>query len=220
MNQETDTKDLPEIIPIFPLDKCVLLPKAILPLNIFEPRYLEMIDDAMKKNKYIGIIQPSITKKKKIDTERVGCLGKVSTYVENDDGTLIIKLTGVCRFNIIEEIENKVSYREMRVAYDAFNDDLVIEDNTDTIDREKLLNVISDYLNVNDLTTDWSVITDTDTDILINAFAMLSPFTAKEKQALLEARNIENRSEILIALSEISIASRNDKKSNFNFLRL
>tara|TARA_Y100001936_G_C15919791_1_gene583358 strand:- start:184 stop:837 length:654 start_codon:yes stop_codon:yes gene_type:complete len=215
MNQETDTKDLPEIIPIFPLDKCVLLPKAILPLNIFEPRYLEMIDDAMKKNKYIGIIQPSITKKKKIDTERVGCLGKVSTYVENDDGTLIIKLTGVCRFNIIEEIENKVSYREMRVAYDAFNDDLVIEDNTDTIDREKLLNVISDYLNVNDLTTDWSVITDTDTDILINAFAMLSPFTAKEKQALLEARNIENRSEILIALSEISIASRNDKKSNF-----
>ena len=215
MNQETNIKDLPEIIPIFPLDKCVLLPKAILPLNIFEPRYLEMIDDAMKKNKYIGIIQPSITKKKKIDTERVGCLGKVSTYVENDDGTLIIKLTGVCRFNIIEEIENKVSYREMRVAYDAFNDDLVIEDNTDTIDREKLLNVISDYLNVNDLTTDWSVITDTDTDILINAFAMLSPFTAKEKQALLEARNIENRSEILIALSEISIASRNDKKSNF-----
>ena len=103
----------------------------------------------------------------------------------------------------------------MKVTYHAFNDDLLLDDNTDTIDREKLLNVISDYLNVNDLTTDWSVITDTDTEILINAFAMLSPFTAKEKQALLEATNIENRSEILIALSEISIASRNNKKNNF-----
>ena len=215
MNQETDIRNLPEVIPIFPLDKCVLLPKAILPLNIFEPRYLEMIDDAMKKNKYVGIIQPSVSKRKKSDTERVGCLGKISTYVENDDGTLIIKLTGICRFNIIEEIENRAPYREMKVTYHAFNDDLLLDDNTDTIDREKLLNVISDYLNVNDLTTDWSVITDTDTEILINAFAMLSPFTAKEKQAMLEATNIENRSEILIALSEISIASRNNKKNNF-----
>jgi len=215
MDQETNIKDLPSIIPIFPLNKCVLLPKAILPLNIFEPRYVEMIDDAMKKNKYIGIIQPSINRKKKSDTELVGCLGKISTYVENDDGTLIIKLTGVCRFNILEEIDNKVSYREMKVTYDAFNDDLAVDENTITIDREKLLNVISDYLNVNDLTTDWSVITDTDTEILINAFAMLSPFSATEKQALLEASNIENRSEILIALSEISIASRNNKKSSF-----
>ena len=215
MSQELDTKNLPKIIPIFPLDKCVLLPKAILPLNIFEPRYLEMIDDAMKNNKYIGIIQPSIRKGKKSDTELVGCLGKISTYVENEDETLIVKLTGVCRFNVLEEIESKSMYREMRVTYDNFNDDLHIDDNTDTIDREKLLNVISDYLNVNDLTTDWSVITDTDTDILINAFAMLSPFSAKEKQALLEATNIENRSEILIALSGISIASRGNKKSNF-----
>jgi len=215
MSQELDTKNLPKIIPIFPLDKCVLLPKAILPLNIFEPRYLEMIDDAMKNNKYIGIIQPSIRKGRKSDTELVGCLGKISTYVENEDETLIVKLTGVCRFNVLEEIESKSMYREMRVTYDNFNDDLHIDDNTDTIDREKLLNVISDYLNVNDLTTDWSVITDTDTDILINAFAMLSPFSAKEKQALLEATNIENRSEILIALSEISIASRGNKKSNF-----
>ena len=174
-----------------------------------------MIDDAMKKNKHIGIIQPSISQRKNSDTERVGCLGKISTYVENDDGTLIIKLTGICRFNTIEEIENKMSYREMKVTYHALNDDLTLDDNTDTIDREKLLNVSSDYLNVNDLTTDWSVITDTDTEILINAFAMLSPFTAKEKQALLEATNIENRSEILIALSEISIASRNNKKNNF-----
>jgi hypothetical protein len=90
-----------------------------------------------------------------------------------------------------------------------------LNDPIKSIDRDKLLNVISDYLNVNDLTTDWSVITDTDTEILINAFAMLSPFSSEEKQALLEAKNIENRSEILIALSEMSIASRNDKKNNF-----
>ena len=102
----------------------------------------------------------------------------------------------------------------MKVDYHDFIDDLNLEEVSNSIDRNKLLNVISDYLNVNDLTTDWSVITDTDTEILINAFAMLSPFSAKEKQALLEASNIENRSEILIALSELSIASRN-KNNNF-----
>ena len=102
----------------------------------------------------------------------------------------------------------------MKVDYHDFKEDLNLEEVSNSIDRNKLLNVISDYLNVNDLTTDWSVITDTDTEILINAFAMLSPFSAKEKQALLEASNIENRSEILIALSELSIANRN-KNNNF-----
>ena len=102
----------------------------------------------------------------------------------------------------------------MKVDYHDFIEDLNLKEISNSIDRDKLLNVISDYLNVNDLTTDWSVITDTDTEILINAFAMLSPFNAKEKQALLEASNIENRSEILIALSELSIASRN-KNNNF-----
>ena len=215
MTKKISLEGLPEIIRIFPLDKCVLLPKAILPLNIFESRYLEMIEDAMKSDKYIGIIQPSISKKEDSDTEEVGCLGKISTYVENDDGTLIVKLTGVCRFNINEKLDSDKAYKQMRVSYNQFKDDLKLNDPIKSIDRDKLLNVISDYLNVNDLTTDWSVITDTDTEILINAFAMLSPFSSEEKQALLEAKNIENRSEILIALSEISIASRNDKKNNF-----
>ena len=215
MIKEISLEGLPEIIRIFPLDKCVLLPKAILPLNIFEPRYLEMIEDAMKSDKYIGIIQPSISKKENSDTEEVGCLGKISTYVENDDGTLIVKLTGVCRFNINEKLDSDTAYNQMRVSYNQFKDDLKLNDPIKSIDRDKLLNVISDYLNVNDLTTDWSVITDTDTEILINAFAVLSPFSSEETQALLEAKNIENRSELLIALSEMSIASRNDKKNNF-----
>jgi len=214
MNQIISIENLPEVVPIFPLNKCVLLPKAILPLNIFEPRYLEMIEDAIKSDKYIGIIQPSIDKKKKSETENVGCIGKISTYVENDDGTFIVKLTGICRFKTIEEVFSDKLYRKMKVDYHDFIEDLNLEEISNSIDRDKLLNVISDYLNVNDLTTDWSVITDTDTEILINAFAMLSPFNAKEKQALLEASNIENRSEILIALSELSIASRN-KNNNF-----
>ena len=206
--------DLPEGIPVFPLPKAVLLPRSRLPLHIFEPRYLEMIEDAIKSDKYIGIVQPSIDKKKKSETENVGCIGKISTYVENEDGTFIVKLTGICRFKIIEEVLSEKLYRKMKVDYHDFIDDLNLEEVANSIDRNKLLNVISDYLNVNDLTTDWSVITDTDTEILINAFAMLSPFSAKEKQALLEASNIENRSEILIALSELSIASRN-KNNNF-----
>jgi Lon protease-like protein len=212
MTKEIIFEELPEIIPIFPLDKCVLLPKAILPLNIFEPKYLQMIEDAIKSGKYIGIIQPSISKEENNDTEKVGCLGKISTYVENDDGTLIVKLTGICRFNILEKLKSNKKYKQMKVSYQLFKGDLQMNDPIKSVDRDKLLNVISDYLNVNDLTTDWSIITDTDTEILINAFAMLSPFSSKEKQALLEATNIENRSEILIALSEISIASRNNKK--------
>ncbi|MDG2187166.1 MAG: LON peptidase substrate-binding domain-containing protein [Hyphomicrobiales bacterium] len=215
MTKEIIFEELPEIIPIFPLDKCVLLPKAILPLNIFEPKYLQMIEDAIKSGKYIGIIQPSISKEENNDTEKVGCLGKISTYVENDDGTLIVKLTGICRFNILEKLKSNKKYKQMKVSYQLFKGDLQMNDPIKSVDRDKLLNVISDYLNVNDLTTDWSIITDTDTEILINAFAMLSPFSSKEKQALLEATNIENRSEILIALSEISIASRNNKKNNF-----
>ena len=215
MTKEIILEKLPEIIPIFPLDKCVLLPKAILPLNIFEPKYLQMIEDAMKSDKYIGIIQPSISKEENNDTEKVGCLGKISTYVENDDGTLIVKLTGICRFNILEKLKSIKKYKQMKVSYQLFKGDLQMNDPIKSVDRDKLLNVISDYLNVNDLTTDWSIITDTDTEILINAIAMLSPFSSKEKQALLEATNIENRSEILIALSEISIASRNNKKNNF-----
>ena len=215
MTKEIIFEELPEIIPIFPLDKCVLLPKAILPLNIFEPKYLQMIEDAMKSGKYIGIIQPSISKEENNDTEKVGCLGKISTYVENDDGTLIVKLTGICRFNILEKLKSNKKYKQMKVSYQLFKGDLQMNDPIKSVDRDKLLNVISDYLNVNDLTTDWSIITDTDTEILINAFAMLSPFSSKEKQALLEATNIENRSEILIALSEISIASRKNKKNNF-----
>jgi len=214
VNQTINIENLPEIIPIFPLNKCVLLPKAILPLNIFEPRYLEMIEDAIKSDKYIGIVQPSIDKKKKSETENVGCIGKISTYVENEDGTFIVKLTGICRFKIIEEVLSEKLYRKMKVDYHNFIDDLNLEEVANSIDRNKLLNVISDYLNVNDLTTDWSVITDTDTEILINAFAMLSPFSAKEKQAMHEASKIENRSEILIALNELSIANRN-KNNNF-----
>ena len=215
MNTDIYINKLPKTIPIFPLNKCVLLPKAILPLNIFEKKYLQMIEDSIKGDKYVGIIQPSLNKREANDIESVGCLGKISTYVENDDNTLIIKLTGVCRFSIENEIPTDKEYRIVNVNYQKFMHDLSINKNINGIDRNKLLNVISDYLNVNDLTTDWSIITDTDTEILINAFAMLSPFSAKEKQALLEANNVKNRSEILIALSELSIASRNTEDNNF-----
>jgi len=186
VNQTINIENLPEIIPIFPLNKCVLLPKAILPLNIFEPRYLEMIEDAIKSDKYIGIVQPSIDKKKKSETENVGCIGKISTYVENEDGTFIVKLTGICRFKIIEEVLSEKLYRKMKVDYHNFIDDLNLEEVANSIDRNKLLNVISDYLNVNDLTTDWSVITDTDTEILINAFAMLVLLVQKKNKLCLK----------------------------------
>jgi len=207
----------PSKISVFPLEKCLLLPKATLPLNIFEPKYISMIDDALSGDKYIGIIQPLIKNynKQEQKLESIGCLGKISTYIENDDSTYIIKLTGICRFNIINEIETDFEYRKFEVDYSNFSDDLSETNTISDTERKKLLNIIAEYLNVNDLTTDWDAISDTKTEILINIFSMVSPFNAQEKQALLEAINIKKRSEVLIALSEIAIASRNNNKANF-----
>jgi Lon protease-like protein len=212
-----DSSAFPSVLSVFPLEKCLLLPKATLPLNIFEPKYISMIDDALSGDRFIGIIQPSIktTNKKEQNLESIGCLGKISTYIENDDSTYIVKLTGICRFTLLNEIKTDSSYRKFEVNYNNYLDDLSESNTISDTERKKILKIIAEYLNVNDLTTDWEAISDTKTEILINIFSMLSPFNAKEKQALLEAIDIKKRSEVLIALSEIAIASRNTSKTTF-----
>jgi|TARA_B110000444_G_scaffold174382_1_gene163087 Lon protease-like protein len=216
-NKNIDPNIFPCKIPVFPLEKCLLLPKATLPLNIFEPKYISMIDDALAGDRFIGIIQPLIKTKNKKEQklESVGCLGKISTYIENDDNTYIVKLTGICRFNLINETKTDFKYRKFEVNYNNFLNDLSETNTISDKERKTLLKIIAEYLNVNDLTTDWEAISDTKTEILINIFSMLSPFNASEKQALLEAITIKKRSEVLIALSELAIASRNDNKTTF-----
>lgn len=211
--------DLPPRIPVFPLRSAILLPRATLPLNVFEQRYLDMVDDAMSSHRIIGIIQPAgdsdtddvreneSPSGKDVKLRDLGCAGRITTYQELDDGRLLITLTGVSRFMSISEAESGKAYREMSVSYDRFTDDLTEGLGEEQVDRQNLLRVLRAYLDANNLKTDWGAIQRASNEVLINALSVLSPYGPEEKQALLAARDLKTRAEVLIALAEIDLAS-------------
>ena len=208
--------DLPPRIPVFPLRGAILLPRATLPLNIFEPRYLAMIDDAMSGSRVIGILQPSgrgddDERESPIDNasrlRRVGCAGRITSYQELDDGRLVITLTGIMRFECLDEAATDTPYRIMTVAYDKFAKDLTEGLGEELVDRQNLLRVLKSYLDANRLKTDWSAIQRASNEFLINALCVMCPYGPEEKQALLEAADLKMRAEVLIALAEIELAS-------------
>lgn len=207
--------DLPPRIPIFPLRGAILLPRATLPLNIFEPRYLEMIDHAMSGARVIGILQPVVSgdddqespADKSAALRSVGCAGRVTSYQELDDGHLIITLTGITRFQCVGEAESELPYRIMSVSYDKFASDLTEGLGEEMVDRQNLLRVLRTYLDANRLKTDWSTIQRASNEFLINALSVMCPYGPEEKQALLEAKDLRSRAEVLVALAEIDLAS-------------
>ena len=206
----TSLADLPETIPLFPLTGALLLPRADMPLNIFEPRYLAMVERAMSGARIIGMVQPAVAgaehKTEKPTLQRVGCAGRITAYAEQADGRILVTLAGVARFEIVEELAVETPFRQARVDFVRFADDLVGGHGEEAVDRPKLLKTLADYLEAHDLTTDWDAIAGTDTERLVNALAMMSPFGAREKQALLEADGLATRSEVLIALTEMTLA--------------
>ena len=187
MNQETDIRDLPEVIPIFPLDKCVLLPKAILPLNIFEPRYIDMINDSMKSNKLIGMIQPKNSKESwdKPELYDIGCMGKITSFRENDNGQFLIELKGIIRFQKIDEVKSNKKYRECNVDFNNFYEDLSYQ--RENLEFSDLKLIFKDLKN------------------LFEKRGFIINWKGLEKQILLEAKNLELRktkiSEILTTYS-------------------
>jgi uncharacterized protein len=207
--------DLPSRIPIFPLRGAILLPRATLPLNIFEPRYLEMIDNAMSGARIIGILQPVVSSDddqesptdKAAELRSVGCAGRITSYQELDDGRLIITLTGITRFQCVGEAESELPYRIMTVSYDKFASDLTEGLGEEMVDRQNLLRVLRTYLDANRLKTDWSTIQRASNEFLINALSVMCPYGPEEKQALLEAKDLRSRAEVLVALAEIDLAS-------------
>lgn len=206
--------DLPPRIPVFPLRGAILLPRATLPLNIFEPRYLEMIDDVMSGGRIIGILQPIVSGddeespiEKTAGLRSVGCAGRVTSYQELDDGRLIITLTGITRFQCIGEAETEMAYRIMSVSYDRFASDLTEGLGEELVDRRNLLRVLKTYLEANRLKTDWATIQRASNEFLINALSVMCPYGPEEKQALLEAKDLRSRAEVLVALAEIDLAS-------------
>ncbi len=206
--------DLPSRIPLFPLRGAILLPGSTLPLNIFEPRYLAMVDDVMSGSRILGMIQPMGSNaeesppEKDCELRRIGGAGRITSYQELDDGHLAIAVTGISRFEIEGEAETAKPYRLASVRYERFASDLTRGFGEERIDRERLIAVLRAYLTQNNLETDWAVIERAPSEFLVNALCVMSPYGPEEKQALLEANDLKARAEVLIALTEIDLAAR------------
>jgi Lon protease-like protein len=202
---------VPAVIPVFPLPGALLLPRGQMPLNIFEPRYLAMIDDALRSgDRLIGMIQPDATHPgsdpDKPQLFHVGCVGRMTQFAESGDGRYLIQLTGVARFRIAEELAVTTLYRQCRVTYQPFVDDFTPRLGEDAVDRKALLRALTAFLKANNLKADWEGIENAPNEALVNALAMMSPYEAAEKQAMLEAPDLKTRAEILVAVTEIELA--------------
>lgn len=205
--------DLPAVIPVFPLAGALLLPRGQLPLNIFEPRYLAMVDDALRDgHRLIGMIQPDgVTESPRLKPAlfNVGCVGRITQLAESGDGRYIIELTGVSRFRVEEELTVNTDYRQCRVTYAPFADDFVARKGEDAVNRDALLRALTDFMIANNMTADWDDIKQAPTEALVNGLSMMSPYGAPEKQALLEAPDLKTRAELLVAITEIELAKKN-----------
>ena len=198
--------DLPETIAVFPLSGALLFPRWSLPLNIFEPRYLNMIDDAMSGHRLIGMIQPAGGEKQAPRLAGVGCAGRVTSYSETEDGRYLINLTGICRFSVNVEIDVQTPYRQVRADWDHYAGDLNPPPSDGLPDRTELANALRKYVSVNEMEVDWDAVESAPLETLVNALAAGCPFSPMEKQALLEAPDLGGRCDALIALLDMDIS--------------
>jgi uncharacterized protein len=207
--------DLPETIPVFPLPGALLLPRGQMPLNIFEPRYLAMIDDSLRDgHRLVGMIQPDTAHpgpEQKPNLYRVGCAGRITQLSETGDGRYLLQLTGVARFRIEEELSVATAYRQCRVTFAPFAGDFVARKGEVAVDRDRLLEALRAFLKANNLKADWHGIESAPNEALVNALAMMSSYGPAEKQAMLEAPDLKTRAEILIAVTEIELAKDNNE---------
>jgi len=205
--------EMPGVIPVFPLPGALLLPRGQMPLNIFEPRYLAMVDDTLRDgHRLIGMIQPDVAHAGSTDKPslyKIGCVGRITQLAESGDGRYLIELTGVARFRIEEELKVATPYRQCRVTYAPFADDFIARRGENAVDRAALLAALTDFLKANDLKADWEGIERAPNEALVNALSMMSPYGTAEKQALLEAPDLKTRAEVLIAITEIELAKKN-----------
>jgi uncharacterized protein len=202
--------DLPPVIPIFPLSGALLLPRGQMPLNIFEPRYLAMIDDAMAdRHRLIGMIQPDTARpgpEEKPNLFRIGCVGRMTQIAETGDGRYLVQLTGIARFRVEQELAVATAYRQCRVDFTPFADDFIARKGEERVNRKAVLDALNAFLDANNLRADWEGIENAPNEALVNALAMMSPYGPAEKQALLEAPDLKTRAEILVAVTEIELA--------------
>jgi Lon protease-like protein len=201
--------DLPENVPMFPLSGVLLLSGGHLPLNVFEPRYLSLIDDALKGNRLIGVIQPVFSEADESpqgtpELCKVGTLGRITTFGETGDGRYVVDVSGVCRFRLMDELPQHHAYRKFRIA--LFMSDLTEPEDDPAVNRDALLGAFRAYLDANKLEVDWEAVTKTSNRTLVNSLSMMAPFGPREKQALLEAPDLKTRAETLVAMTEMVLA--------------
>jgi Lon protease-like protein len=199
---------------VFPLRRAILLPRATLPLNVFEPRYLAMLDDVMAGARVLAIVQPTGGTEedespagRAVDLRRVGCVGRVTSYQETGDGRLIIALTGIARCALLTEVDADTPYRVWQASSEPFAGDFTAGRGEDEVDRQGLLKALKTYLEARNLKADWSAISQSSTETLVNSLAIASPYGPEEKQALLEAPTLKARAEALVALAEMELAA-------------
>jgi uncharacterized protein len=210
---KTISSALPEELPVFPLSGAVLLPHARLPLNIFEARYLAMVEDALGKGRMIGMIQPSVTEDvPSPPLYSIGCAGRVTSFNETDDGRLMIVLTGVCRFRVSLEVPTTRLYRTVKPDWKSFLSDLGEPELID-IDRERLIDLLRIYFKKNSITVDWNVVQNAPNDVLLPTIIMICPLAPNEKQALLEAESFAERARMLVTLLEMAVAPQAENEA-------
>jgi Lon protease-like protein len=200
--------NLPKTVPVFPLTGVLVLPRGQLPLNVFEPRYLTMVDDVLAGERLIGMIQPTEHEEKTLKPalSTVGCAGRLSAYRETDDGRYLITLTGICRFRVVGELAVETPYRRVEADFAPFACDLAAPSESE-FPRERLFDALKTFLAKRDLKADWQSVMHAPAETLVNALSMLCPFEPAEKQALLEAQGWEERVAILTALLEMAGAA-------------
>ena len=197
---------LPGTLTVFPLAGVVLFPHWHLPLNIFEPRYLNMVDDAMSGNRLIGMVQALGGDRQKPDLAAVGCAGRITSYAETEDGRYLISLSGIARFRIVRELDVQTPYRQVEVDWAPYADDLKPDPAEDLPSREALVTALRNYAAANDMNADWEAVDIAPVDALVQALAAGSPFSVMEKQALLEAGTLKDRAEMLLTLLKMDSA--------------
>jgi Lon protease-like protein len=199
--------DLAQRIPVFPLAGALLLPRADLPLNIFEPRYLAMVDHAMSTDRLIGMIQPDAGDEagEVPALMKVGCVGRITSWSETPDDRMVVTLTGVSRFLVVDELDTDTPFRQVIANYHPFAADLATGAGEAEVNRPALLKVFRDYLDANNMSADWKEVGSAPTEVLVNTLSLLAPYPPQEKQALLEAPDLKTRADVLVALTEMAL---------------
>jgi len=208
MKQIFSTSNLPQTIPVFPLLNAFLLPRARLPLNIFEPRYLAMLDDVLKtEQRLIGMVQPREAPPSTGDPQlhQIGCAGRVTSFTETEDGRYMVTLSGISRFRILAQNTGFTPYTRADVDWDSFHSDLGKVDADNGFDRSGFLKVLQRFFDKSEMAGDWNNFKGANEELLINSLAMMCPFKPEEKQALLEAPSLQTRRETLVTLMEFAL---------------